>query len=101
MVLQTVEIARTTSAQSLHFDPRYLRAKRALDIVFTLLIAPCVLLVGVVIALWIKLDSKGPIFFRQTRIGHNGVEFQMLKFRSMCVSGDENVHRKRIEEMMR
>jgi lipopolysaccharide/colanic/teichoic acid biosynthesis glycosyltransferase len=101
MVFQTVVTAQTTSVQAIHFDARYLRAKRVLDIVFTLLIAPFVLLVGIVIALCIKLDSEGPIFFRQTRIGHNGVEFQMLKFRSMCVNGDENIHRKKVVEMMR
>ena len=104
MIFQTVEAARTVqtdTVQAIHIDPRYLRAKRVLDIVFTLLIAPCLLLVGIAVALCIKLDSKGPVFFRQTRIGRNGVEFEMLKFRSMYVNGDENVHKKRVEEMMR
>jgi lipopolysaccharide/colanic/teichoic acid biosynthesis glycosyltransferase len=104
MVFQTIQTSRSaqpTVAQSTHFNPRYLRAKRMLDIGFTLLVAPFLLLVGIVIALCIKLDSKGPVFFRQTRIGRNGVAFQMLKFRSMYVTGDENVHRKRVEEMMR
>lgn len=104
MVFQTVEashITQTTAVQPMRFDRRYLRAKRVLDIAFTLLVAPFLLVVGIVIALCVKLDSKGPIFFRQTRIGRNGVEFQMLKFRSMYVNGDENVHKKRVEEMMR
>jgi len=104
MVFQTVEashITQTTAVQPMRFDRRYLRAKRVLDIAFTLLVAPFLLVVGIVIALRVKLDSKGPIFFRQTRIGRNGVEFQMLKFRSMYVNGDENVHKKRVEEMMR
>jgi lipopolysaccharide/colanic/teichoic acid biosynthesis glycosyltransferase len=103
-MFQTVEAAQTvqaTTVQTIHIDSRYLRAKRVLDVVFTLLIAPFLLLVGIIIALCIKLDSKGPVFFRQTRIGRNGVAFQMLKFRSMYVNGDENVHRKRVEEMMR
>jgi lipopolysaccharide/colanic/teichoic acid biosynthesis glycosyltransferase len=95
------QIAPATTIQPIHIDARYLRAKRIFDVVFTLLIAPVVLLVGIVIALCIKLDSKGPVFFRQTRIGRNGLEFQMLKFRSMYVHGDEDIHRKRIEEMMR
>ena len=104
MVYPTTQFSRSvqpTTVQPVLFNSRYLCAKRVLDIVFTLLVAPFLLLVGILIALCIKLDSKGPIFFRQTRIGHNGVTFQMLKFRSMYVSGDENVHRKRIEEMMR
>lgn len=104
MISQTAQASRSsqsTAVQSIEFNAHYLRAKRVLDIVFTLLLAPFLLLVGIVIALCIKLDSKGPVFFRQTRIGRNGVPFQMLKFRSMYVSGDENVHRKRVEEMMR
>lgn len=42
-----------------------------------------------IIAIAIKCDSKGPVLFKQTRIGKNGKEFQILKFRSMCV-GAEN-----------
>jgi lipopolysaccharide/colanic/teichoic acid biosynthesis glycosyltransferase len=104
MISQTVEAAQTvqtTTVKAIHIDSRYLRAKRVLDVVFTLLVAPFLLLVGIIVALCIKLDSKGPVFFRQTRMGRHGVEFQMLKFRSMYVNGDENVHRKRVEEMMR
>src|SRR5215470_8244082 len=100
MASQTIQ-SRTITVRPLRFDPGYLQAKRTLDVVFTLLIAPLVLLVGSVVALCIKIDSRGPVFYRQTRIGRNGVEFRMLKFRSMYVNGDENVHRRRIEEMMR
>ncbi len=104
MVFQTLQAAQTaqiTAVQPIRINERYLRAKRVLDVVFTLLIAPFLLLVGIVIALCIKLNSKGPIFFRQTRIGRHGVEFRMLKFRSMYVNGDEDVHRKKVEAMMR
>lgn len=101
MAFQTIEIAQTTLVEPIRFASGYLRAKRTFDIVFILLITPVLLLVGIVIALWIKLDSEGPVFFRQTRIGHNGLEFSMLKFRSMCVNADENIHRQKVEEMMR
>jgi lipopolysaccharide/colanic/teichoic acid biosynthesis glycosyltransferase len=99
--VQTVETIQAISVQPINFNSRYLRIKRILDILFILLIAPFVLLVGAVIALWIKLDSRGPVFYRQTRLGHNGVEFQMLKFRSMRINSDENIHRHRVEAMMR
>jgi lipopolysaccharide/colanic/teichoic acid biosynthesis glycosyltransferase len=104
MFSQTVQVSQTTQAttvQPIHISSRYLRAKRAFDIGFILLVAPLVLLVGIVVALCIKIDSRGPVFFRQTRIGRNGVAFRMLKFRSMYVNGDENIHRKKVEEMMR
>ncbi len=44
-----------------------------------LLLSPLFLLVG----LWIKLDSPGPVFFRQPRVGKNGVLFDIVKFRTM------------------
>lgn len=40
------------------------------------------------IALAIKLEDRGPVFFRQTRIGHRGLPFRMWKFRSMCVDAE-------------
>jgi lipopolysaccharide/colanic/teichoic acid biosynthesis glycosyltransferase len=58
-------------------------AKRAFDLVCAalglVLLAP--LLLG--IALWIKLDSRGPVFFRQQRVGRRGVPFRIHKFRTM------------------
>ena len=96
----TFQTAQTAIIESIRFDSRYLRFKRILDITFTLLISPLILLLGIIIALCIKLDSRGSVFFRQTRIGMRGVEFTMLKFRSMDVNCDEGVHRRRIEAMM-
>jgi exopolysaccharide biosynthesis polyprenyl glycosylphosphotransferase len=42
-----------------------------------------------IIALMIKLDSHGPVFFRQTRVGRDGRHFRMIKFRSMVVGAEE------------
>jgi lipopolysaccharide/colanic/teichoic acid biosynthesis glycosyltransferase len=91
---------QSRSIESIIIHANYLKAKRIFDIAFTLLVAPFVLLVGVVVALWIKLDSKGPIFYRQKRVGLNGVEFEMLKFRSMYINSDSNVHREKIIKYM-
>ena len=44
------------------------------------------------IALRIRLDSDGPVFFRQTRLGTNMKEFTALKFRTMKVGTDQAVH---------
>ena len=43
-----------------------------------------------VVALWIKFDSKGPIFFRQERIGLHGTPFKIHKFRSMSVNTEKS-----------
>jgi lipopolysaccharide/colanic/teichoic acid biosynthesis glycosyltransferase len=93
-------VVQSASVRTITLNSRYLRAKRVLDITFTLLIAPFILLVGIVVAVCIKLDSAGPIFFRQKRIGHNGVKFEMLKFRSMYVNNDEMAHREKILHYM-
>ena len=48
-------------------------------VVGLLLLAPLFLLVGI----WIKIDSRGPVFFRQARVGKDGVMFDIVKFRTM------------------
>jgi exopolysaccharide biosynthesis polyprenyl glycosylphosphotransferase len=53
-----------------------------------------------VIALLIKLDSPGPVFYRQTRIGENGQTFTMLKFRSMYVGTDPGVHKDHVTRLI-
>jgi len=62
--------------------------KRYFDILFSaialILLSP--LFIGLAIA--IKLDSCGPIFYRQPRLGKNGIQFQMYKFRSMVVDAE-------------
>jgi lipopolysaccharide/colanic/teichoic acid biosynthesis glycosyltransferase len=52
------------------------------------------------IAIAIKILSKGPVFFRQKRIGQYGRCFVFLKFRSMCVSNDTSVHEKYVRELI-
>jgi exopolysaccharide biosynthesis polyprenyl glycosylphosphotransferase len=52
------------------------------------------------IALRVKLDSPGPIFFRQKRLGQDRREFEVLKFRTMKVDNDDSAHREFIKELM-
>jgi len=86
--------------QTVRIHLGYLRAKRILDILFVLLISPLILLAGALVAVLILLDSKGPILYRQKRIGQNGVEFEMLKFRSMYVNNNDTPHREAIKQYM-
>ncbi|WP_438354490.1 sugar transferase [Microbacterium sp. CJ88] len=62
--------------------------KRATDIAFSALVLIPISIVSLFIAALIKLDDGGPVFFRQTRIGRNGEEFQILKFRTMRVDAE-------------
>ncbi len=69
-------------------DTLALAAKRVFDVIASaaILVVSSVVLAGVAIA--IKLDSPGPVFFRQRRVGRNGRAFWMLKFRSMHVNAE-------------
>ena len=85
---------------TLRVDKWYLRVKRMLDLVFTILILIPLFIVFAIFAVLIRFDSKGPIFFRQKRIGMNGVEFDLFKLRSMYVDSDDSVHRESIKQYM-
>lgn len=65
--------------------------KRIIDVVLSLcgiiVLSPVLLL----IALWIKLDSKGPVFFRQKRVGKGKTHFSILKFRTMYADTPSDV----------
>jgi exopolysaccharide biosynthesis polyprenyl glycosylphosphotransferase len=63
----------------------YQAAKRLMDIVCSAILIALSLPVWVLLAIIIKLESKGPVFFRQTRVGQDKKLFQILKFRSMKV----------------
>lgn len=58
--------------------------KKAFDKVFSLFVLLILSPFFLLIAIAIKIDSKGPVFFKQTRVGLRGREFQIYKFRSMC-----------------
>ena len=65
-----------------------LLVKRAMDLAAALFCIPLMLPVYGLIALAIKLDSPGPVFFRQERVGLHKRRFQMLKFRTMIAGAD-------------
>ncbi len=58
--------------------------KRMMDLVFGILALVIFSPLMMITAIAIKLDSPGPVIFKQTRIGQNGRQFKMYKFRSMC-----------------
>lgn len=79
------DLAKVTKNESVFYS----LVKRIIDIVGSLvgliILSPILL----VVAILIKLDSKGPILFSQIRVGKNGKKFKMYKFRSMVVDAEE------------
>jgi lipopolysaccharide/colanic/teichoic acid biosynthesis glycosyltransferase len=67
-------------------------AKRTIDLVLTTIGGILVLPLLVFLALLIKLDSKGSVFYRQKRLGQHGVRFAALKFRTMFGDGEKRLH---------
>lgn len=67
------------------------RVSRVLDLSLILFAAPYIILAFLVIAILIKLDSPGPVFFRQRRIGRFGREFYIYKFRTMFQNADQHL----------
>ena len=63
--------------------------KRLFDIISSALGLILLSTVFLIIAAWIKSDSKGPVFYRQIRVGKNGQEFLLYKFRSMMTGSDK------------
>ena len=70
--------------------PIYSFFKRCFDIFNSLLAIILLALPMLIVAIAIKCDSKGPVFFKQNRIGKNKKIFKILKFRSMYINTDPN-----------
>lgn len=70
----------------------YRFAKRAFDIIFSLTVLILFCWLFAIIAIAIKIDDpKGPVIFKQERVGKNGTRFMMWKFRSMCVDAEDKL----------
>ena len=63
--------------------------KRAFDILFSCIGLLTLLPVFLVMAVWIKADSRGGVFYRQVRVGLHGKQFRIFKFRSMRLGSDQ------------
>lgn len=63
--------------------------KRFLDLILSLLALIILMPVLVIVAIVIKIDSKGPVFFLQERLGKNGKVFKIIKFRTMVVNAEK------------
>lgn len=70
-------------------DPDRQRLKRCIDLILSSLVLILALPVGLILALLIKLEDRGPVFYRQERVGRHGKSIRILKFRTMVPRADE------------
>jgi lipopolysaccharide/colanic/teichoic acid biosynthesis glycosyltransferase len=87
-----VSLASLDSYQAKEFKlhPVYAAAKRVIDVAVPIVVLPVFLLVTIVVAILIKAESPGLVFYRQVRVGQGGKTFTILKFRSMVTGADQN-----------
>lgn len=76
------------------------RWKRALDLTCILLVSPGLILLGIVIALYIKVVSPGAVLFKQERVGLRGRRFVCIKFRTMVPGADSSLHQDHYVQLM-
>jgi lipopolysaccharide/colanic/teichoic acid biosynthesis glycosyltransferase len=76
------------------------RLKRCIDVVGSLAALLLLSPVFVVIAIGVKLSSKGPVFYCKRRVGQNGKEFPFYKFRTMYVNNDPSIHREYVTKLI-
>ena len=74
--------------------------KRLLDLFIILALCPGLLLLGAGVALLVICGSRGPVFFRQRRVGYQGREFTCYKFRTMQVDADSRSHCDHFRQLM-
>jgi exopolysaccharide biosynthesis polyprenyl glycosylphosphotransferase len=92
-IVGSVKVSHILGAPLIEVFPQIMRpwertAKRAFDIAGSLVALVVLSPVFIALGIWIKLDSKGPVIFRQERIGRYGKPFKIYKFRSMRLDAE-------------
>ncbi|QZH74941.1 MAG: sugar transferase [Erythrobacter sp.] len=93
-----IEHLSENSFGSLLPNMSFMRLKRLADILLCLLMLPLLIVPLSLVAVLIRMDSPGPVFFRQRRIGYRGEPFHVLKFRTMrceMAAEDEETRRRK------
>ncbi len=89
-----------TAEQRISTRSSYLVVKRVLDVTLGVVLLIVSLPLMVVAALAVVIDSGRPIIFRQRRVGLDGREFTMFKFRTMLPENDESIHRRYMQDLL-
>jgi lipopolysaccharide/colanic/teichoic acid biosynthesis glycosyltransferase len=89
------DLSRTKASRKLAFG-----FKRAIDIAGSAIALVLLSPICGLIALAIKLSSDGPVLFRQSRLGHYGKEFELLKFRSMKLNCASDIHQEYVSKFI-
>lgn len=97
---QKLRVFYPEAPQRERFSRSEMAVKRSFDLICSTVAIILLSPVFLAIAVAIKLTSKGPILFRQTRVGQFGNKFTFLKFRSMHVNNDSKIHREYVTKFI-
>lgn len=90
-------IRQTTYSTNFYY--KYI--KRLIDIFGSIFLIVLSSPLMIIIALLVKITSKGPVLYSQKRIGYLGKEFSFLKFRSMVVNNDDQIHKEYVKKLIK
>jgi len=82
-------------------NPVYIYLKRIVDIVGAIILILISAPLMALIAILVKVTSRGPVFFSQTRVGYLGREFAFLKFRSMVTDNNDDIHQEYVKKLIK
>ncbi len=85
--------------QNLEKARRYIKVKRILDCILATIALIILSPIYLIIAIAVKIDSKGPVFFKHTRIGKNGKIIKIYKYRTMVANAEELIKKFTPEQM--
>jgi lipopolysaccharide/colanic/teichoic acid biosynthesis glycosyltransferase len=95
----SIELDQLRCSPSPKADPD-LRWKWKLDVLLILLALPFLIPLALLVALLIRSGSRGPVLFRQERVGYTGRRFMCFKFRTMFVDADTTLHQGHLHQLM-
>jgi lipopolysaccharide/colanic/teichoic acid biosynthesis glycosyltransferase len=96
----SVVAPRSTGLRTTEAAGAWAGSKRALDVILALVLLVVMVPILLLIALAVKIDSRGPVLFRQNRYGRGMREFAVMKFRTMRHGSSDELHKEYIRQLM-
>lgn len=96
--IENISMVRVKNNEKIKNKP-YIYVKRGIDVILSTIALVVLSPLFLILAILIKLDSKGPVFFLHTRIGKNGKNIKIYKFRTMVTNAEELIKEFTPEQM--
>ena len=98
-IINNVSKTKGSVREKYEVKARYIKVKRAIDCILSIMALIILSPIYLIIALAVKIDSPGPVFFKHTRIGKNGKTIKIYKYRTMFTNAEELIKQFTPEQM--